>query len=74
MANTYTQTSIHAVFAVKGRQNILSDKFRENLFRYITGILNNNGHYSLAVNGYKDHVHIFSNSIQLKHYQTPYKL
>jgi len=59
MANTYTQTSIHAVFAVKGRQNILSDKFRENLFQYISGILSHNGHYSLAVNGYKDHVHIF---------------
>jgi REP element-mobilizing transposase RayT len=59
MANTYTQFNIHIVFAVKGRENILSKYFRENLFKYITGIINGLGHYSLAVNGYKDHVHVF---------------
>jgi len=59
MANTYTQFNIHAVFAVKGRQNLLVNKFREDLFRYISGILKNKGQYPLAVNGYKDHVHIF---------------
>jgi REP element-mobilizing transposase RayT len=59
MANTYTQINIHAVFAVKGRQNLLSEKYRSDLFRYISGILKNNGQYTLAVNGYKDHVHIF---------------
>jgi REP element-mobilizing transposase RayT len=59
MANTYTQFNIHAVFAVKGRQNLLVDKFRIELFQYIHGILKNRGQYPLAVNGYKDHVHIF---------------
>lgn len=59
MANTYTQFNIHAVFAVKGRQNLLSEKYRSDLFRYISGILKNKGQYPLAVNGYKDHVHIF---------------
>jgi len=59
MANTYTQINIHAVFAVKGRQNLLSDTFRGDLFKYIQGILNNKEQFSLAVNGYKDHVHIF---------------
>lgn len=59
MANTYTQINIHAVFAVKGRQNLLVDKFREDLFKYISGILKNTGQYPLAVNGYKEHVHIF---------------
>jgi putative transposase len=59
MANTYTQISIHVVFAVKGRQNLLTDNFRKDLFRYISGILNNMGQYSLAVNGSKDHVHVF---------------
>ena len=59
MANTYTQINIHAIFSVKGRENVLSDHFRTKLFSYINGILNNHKNYSLAVNGYKDHVHIF---------------
>jgi Transposase and inactivated derivatives len=59
MANTYTQFNIHITFAVKGRDNILTTNFREDLFRYIAGILKNIGHYPLAVNGYKDHVHVF---------------
>ena len=59
MANTYTQFNIHAVFAVKGRQNLLSEKYRPELFQYISGILKNIGQYPLAVNGYKDHVHVF---------------
>ena len=59
MAKTYTQFNMHIVFSVKGRNNFLSDKLRPELFRYITGIINQKKHYSLAVNGYKDHVHIF---------------
>jgi len=59
MANTYTQINIHAIFSVKGRENILPKKYNEELFRYISGILNNNKQYSLAVNGYRDHVHLF---------------
>ncbi|MDO9257754.1 MAG: IS200/IS605 family transposase [Bacteroidales bacterium] len=59
MANTYTQLSTHVVFAVKGRENLLNAKLRPELFKYISGILSKNNQYSLAVNGYKDHVHMF---------------
>jgi len=59
MANTYTQLNMHVVFAVKGKENILPAKMRPLLFKYISGILTNINQYSLAVNGYKDHVHIF---------------
>ena len=59
MANTYTQINIQSVFAVKGRENILKENFREDLFRYISGILRQKGTFPLAVNGWKDHVHIF---------------
>jgi REP element-mobilizing transposase RayT len=59
MANTYTQINIHAIFAVKGREKIITEKFREELFKFISGTLKNIGQYPLAVNGYKDHVHIF---------------
>ena len=59
MANTYTQINIHTIFSVKGRENIISNDFRDGLFKYISGILNNNKQFSIAVNGYKDHVHLF---------------
>jgi putative transposase len=59
MANTYTQLNVHGVFTVKGKENILLPNFKNDLFKYISGILNNNGQYSLAVNGTRDHVHVF---------------
>ncbi len=59
MANTYTQINIHAVFSVKGRRNFITSRFRDELHKYIPGIINEKGNYSLAVNGYKDHVHVF---------------
>ena len=59
MANTYTQINVQTVFAVKGRENFLTSDFRTKLFEYITGILRNNKQFPLAINGYKDHVHIF---------------
>ena len=59
MANTYSQINIHVVFTVFGKENLLLNSFRPDLFKYITGILINSGEYSLAVNGFKDHVHAF---------------
>jgi REP element-mobilizing transposase RayT len=59
MANTYTQMNIHAVFSVKGRSNFISEKWRDELFRYMAGTLKETKNYSLAVGGYKDHIHIF---------------
>ena len=59
MANTYTLLNVQAVFAVKGHENILASNFRKQLFEYISGILKGINQFPLAVNGYKDHVHIF---------------
>ena len=59
MANTYTQLNIQLIFAVKGRGCILKNTFREEVFKYISGILKENKQYPLAVNGYLDHVHAF---------------
>lgn len=59
MANTYTEINIHAVFSVKGRECLLSKDLQERLFQYISGILKNLKQYPLAVNGSKDHVHVF---------------
>ena len=59
MANTYSQVNIHCVFAVKGRENLITKSFRDDLHRYMSGILKNDGSFPLAVNGWLDHVHVF---------------
>ena len=59
MANTYTQIHIQTVFAPKFREAVLEKEWREDLFRYITGIVQNNGHKMLKINGMYDHVHMF---------------
>jgi len=58
MPNTYSQIYIQVVFAVKGRQNLLSKSWREELFKYMSGIISKKGHKSIIVNGVSDHVHI----------------
>ncbi len=58
MPNTYSQITIHAVFAVKNRENFITREWRDNLHQYISGIITNKGAKSLAVGGWKDHVHI----------------
>ncbi len=59
MPNTYTQIHIQAVFAVKNRECIISPRWKDELYKYITGIVQGNGHKLLAINGMPDHVHIF---------------
>jgi len=58
MANTYTQIHIQAVFSVQNRQCIISDSWKNELYKYITGIIKNNNHKLLAINGMSDHIHI----------------
>jgi len=58
MANTYTQIHIHFVFAVKFRQAIISNDWKDELNKYIAGIIKSNNHKLLAINGVADHIHI----------------
>lgn len=58
MANTYTQIYIHAVFAVQERACLIKKEWREELFKYIAGILKNQGIKLLAIGGVEDHIHI----------------
>ena len=59
MANTYTQITIQAIFAVKGRENIITNNWRNDLHQYIAGIIRNESTL-WAVGGWKDHIHIFA--------------
>ena len=58
MADTYTKLFIHAVFAVRGRENIISSKLKDDLYKYITGIVTNNEQKLMIINGTPDHIHI----------------
>ena len=59
MPNTYTQVYIHIVFTVQGRQNLISETHREELQKYITGIVQNRGQKLIAIYCMPDHIHIF---------------
>jgi putative transposase len=58
MANTYTQIHIQAVFTVQNRDCIILRNWKNELYKYITGIVQNNKHKLLAINGMPDHIHI----------------
>ena len=58
MANTYTQIHIQTVFAVKDRMSLINKRWKEDLYRYMTAIVQNKGHKVLAVGGMSDHVHL----------------
>jgi len=58
MANTYTQIHIHAVFAVQNRHCSISENWKTELYKYISGIIQNNNHKLIAINGMPDHIHI----------------
>ena len=58
MANTFSQIYIQTVFAVSNRQALIQPEFKEDLYKYITGIVTNQGQKLISINGVLDHVHI----------------
>jgi putative transposase len=60
MPNTYTQIHIHFVFAVKYRASVISKSWKDELYKYITGIIQSYDHKLLIINGMPDHVHILA--------------
>ena len=58
MANTFTQIYLHLVFAVQNRVSLIQHAWKDELYKYITGITQNNGHKLIAINGMPNHLHI----------------
>lgn len=58
MANTYTQIYLHVVFAVESRAAIIPKEHKEELHKFITGIVKNRGQKLIAINSMPDHVHL----------------
>jgi REP element-mobilizing transposase RayT len=58
MANTYTQIYLQVVFAVEGRQSLIHKQNKEELHKYLTGIIREREQKLLAVHCMPDHTHI----------------
>lgn len=55
--STYTQIYIQIIFAVQGRNSLIRPAWEEQLYKYITGIVQNKEQKMLAINGMPDHIH-----------------
>lgn len=59
MANTYIQVYLQLVFTPLGRENTIPSKHKEEIHKYISGIIQKRKHKLLAINSMPDHIHIF---------------
>lgn len=58
--STYTQLYYHIVFGTKHRKPCLKKDKRDELYKYIWGILNKKDCHLYRINGVEDHLHIFT--------------
>ena len=58
MANTYTQFYVHIVFSVKNRELLIPAANKEELHKYIVGIVRNQKCKLIAINSMPDHIHM----------------
>jgi REP element-mobilizing transposase RayT len=59
MAGTFSQIYVHIVFAVNGKTNLLEKEWRNEVFKYIAGIIKGKDQKPIIVNGVADHIHAF---------------
>ncbi|KAA6345039.1 hypothetical protein EZS27_007381 [termite gut metagenome] len=57
MAGTFSQIYIQVIFAVKNRDALISTTWSIELYKYITGIIQNKEQKMLAINGVPNHIH-----------------
>jgi REP element-mobilizing transposase RayT len=58
MAGTFSQIYIQIVFAIKSRDALIRPDWESELYKYITGIVQNKGQKILAINGTSNHIHL----------------
>ena len=57
MADSFSKIIIQVVFAVKFRKALIHSSWEEELYKYITGIVQAKDQKMLAINGVPDHLH-----------------
>ena len=60
MAGTFSQIYIQYVFAVNGRENLLQKPWRDEVFKYISGIIKGKNQKPIIINGVANHIHVFA--------------
>lgn len=58
--STYTQIYYHIVFSTRSREPVLAAQRRDELFRFMWGILKNKQSHLYRINGVQDHLHILT--------------
>ena len=58
--STYTQLLYQIVFSTKYREKTLTKNNRDELFKYISGLLKNKKCHLYIINGVEDHIHIIT--------------
>jgi len=57
MAGTFSQCYVQVVFAVKNRQPLIENSWKNELHKYMAGIISGKNQKSMIVNGMPDHMH-----------------
>ena len=60
MPSTYTNLLYHLVFSTKNRIPLITHGLQEELYKYIGGIIRNEGGVLLEIGGTNDHVHLLT--------------
>ena len=58
--STYTQLLYHIVFSTKNREIVLKKDRREEMFKYIWGVIKNHKSHLYRINAEYDHIHILT--------------
>ncbi|HWY12309.1 MAG TPA: IS200/IS605 family transposase [Bacteroidia bacterium] len=58
--STYTQIIYQIVFGTKNREHVLTKDKRDDLFKYISGVLENKKCHLYRIGGVEDHIHILT--------------
>lgn len=60
MASTFANLLYHIVFTTKGRAPSIGDEIRDDLYRYIGGIIRGERGVLLEIGGMPDHLHLLA--------------
>ena len=58
MAGTFSKIYYHIVFSTKGRANFITKPIRDELYKYICGIIKNEQGFVYSIGGMEDHIHL----------------
>ena len=58
MPHTYTQNTLHIIFATKDRRKSIPHDFQPHLWSYVAGICKNHGILAHCIGGADDHIHL----------------